>query len=129
MAGLDITPPGNEARTLRPWGWFETLAVGDGYRVKRLFLAPGQRLSRQRHRHRCEEWIVAAGSGRLERDGEPFDAMPGTVLAVPRGAVHRAAAAAGQALVIIEVQRGPILREDDVERLEDDYGRAAPRPA
>lgn len=119
MTGLEPS----QARTMRPWGWFETLTDGGSYRVKRLFLRPGHRLSRQRHRHRCEHWVVTEGSGRLERNGRSFRAMPGTVLFIPLGAVHRAGADADGPLVIIEVQRGSILREDDVERLEDDYGR------
>ena len=62
--------PGHDSpgpqRVVRPWGWFETLGEGPGYRVKRLLLLPGLRLSLQRHRHRCEHWVVVEGSGRLQ---------------------------------------------------------------
>ena len=106
----------------RPWGWFETLGEGPGYRVKRLYLRAGQRLSRQRHRHRCEHWVVVAGSGQLECDGQRSDATAGTTLFIPVGAVHRASAGTVD-LVIVEVQRGELLDEGDIERLADDYGR------
>ncbi|EDY39753.1 Mannose-6-phosphate isomerase [Cyanobium sp. PCC 7001] len=110
-------------RVLRPWGWFETLGEGPGYRVKRLQLEPGQRLSRQRHRHRCEHWVVVAGEGELEVEGSTVAAQPGTSLWIPLGAVHRAHAVGAGPLVIVEVQRGEILSEEDIERLADDYGR------
>jgi mannose-6-phosphate isomerase-like protein (cupin superfamily) len=107
----------------RPWGWFDTLAEGDGYRVKRLCIRAGQRFSLQRHHHRNEHWVVVAGEGSLECDGVRIAARPGTSLEVPCGAIHRATATAGD-LLIVEVQRGDQLREDDIERLDDDYGRA-----
>ncbi len=111
-------------RSQRPWGWFETLAEGEGYRVKRLVLQPGQRLSLQRHTHRCEHWLVAAGDGLAWVDGTEIRLGPGVGLTIPQGAVHRAAAGPAS-LEIIELQRGATLREDDIERLADDYGRAA----
>lgn len=106
----------------RPWGWFETLGEGPGYRVKRLCVHAGQRLSRQRHRHRCEHWVVVGGSGLLECDGNLSDAAAGRELFIPVGAVHRATAG-DQDLLIVEVQRGDPLSESDIERLADDYGR------
>ena len=106
----------------RPWGWFETLGSGEGYLVKRLCIRAGQRISLQRHRHRLEHWVVVAGSGVLECDGRQISAGPGTTLLVPCGAVHRAAAAA-EDLLIVEVQRGDLLSEADIERLADDYQR------
>lgn len=109
-------------RTLRPWGWFETLDEGEGYLVKRLQLEPGCRLSLQRHRHRSEHWVIAAGHGSAELDGVVQPLEPGGTLYIPCGALHRAAAAAAP-LTIIEVQHGSVLREDDIERFADDYGR------
>jgi mannose-6-phosphate isomerase-like protein (cupin superfamily) len=107
---------------LRPWGWFECLGRGSDHQVKRLHLKAGQRLSRQRHRQRSEHWVVVEGQGLLERDGEVFEATPGTTLWIPLGAVHRATAGPVP-LVIVEVQLGSWLEEADIERLEDDYGR------
>jgi mannose-6-phosphate isomerase-like protein (cupin superfamily) len=122
---------GDRSRVERPWGWYETLAsapvqagspASGGYVVKRLWIGPGGRISLQRHHHRCEHWVVVAGGGLLECDGERIPAEPGTSLFVPVGAIHRASAGDG-GLLIVEVQRGSELREDDIERVADDYGR------
>ena len=115
-------------RSERPWGWFETLGLGDGYLVKRLCIRAGQRISLQRHRHRLEHWLVVEGNGQLECNGEAFAAAPGTTLLVPCGAVHRAAAGSAN-LLIIEVQRGALLSEEDIERLADDYQRVPADPS
>jgi len=106
----------------RPWGWFETLATGPGYLVKRIQITADQRISLQRHQHRSEHWVVVAGTGVMECDGDGIAAFPGATLFVRRGGVHRATAAAS-GLEIIEVQLGTELREDDIERFSDDYGR------
>jgi mannose-6-phosphate isomerase len=106
----------------RPWGWFETLGEAPGYLVKRLCVRSGLRLSRQRHRQRCEHWVVVAGEGWLECEGRQLEAREGSTLFIPVGAVHRASAGRTD-LVIIEVQRGERLSEDDIERLADDFGR------
>lgn len=122
----DPLPPLSTApepgRSERPWGWFETLAEGEGYRVKRLWLHAGCRISLQRHRHRCEHWVVVAGEGTIECEGRQIGATVGTSVFIPLGGLHRASAA-GVPLVIIEVQRGGLLSEDDIERFEDDFGR------
>ena len=125
-------PPGSSAvRIERPWGWFETLAFapptsqpggGGGYALKRLWIAPHGRISLQRHHHRSEHWVVVAGSGELSCGDHRIAAHPGTSLFVPIGAIHRASAGV-DGLLIIEVQRGDQLREDDIERFEDDFGR------
>jgi mannose-6-phosphate isomerase len=112
------------SRVERPWGWFETLGGGRGYLVKRLWIRAGARISLQRHRQRSEHWVVVEGDGVLECNGQAIEAAPGAVLEVPCGAIHRASA--GQSnLLIVEVQRGEQLREDDIERLADDYNRSA----
>ena len=115
-------------RVERPWGWFETLGSGEGYLVKRLCIHAGQRISLQRHHHRSEHWVVVSGRGVLECDGLQHPASPGTGLEVPCGAVHRATAAPDAHLLIVEVQRGTLLSEDDIERLADDYQRAPENP-
>lgn len=114
-------------RTERPWGWFETLSEGEGYLVKRLLIRAGRRISLQRHEHRCEHWVVVGGSGQLVLEGQAMAAGIGTTLFVPKGAWHRAAAGDGD-LLIIEVQRGTELREDDIERRDDDFGRVSGGP-
>jgi mannose-6-phosphate isomerase len=123
-----VPPPFDPAapeRTERPWGWFETLAEGEGYRVKRLLIRRGQRLSLQRHRHRDEAWVVVAGNGELSLDGQLWPLAPGSQATIPVGAIHRASAGTVD-LQIIEVQRGDWLSEDDIERLADDFGRCRP---
>ena len=109
-------------RVERPWGWFEGLGSGEGYQVKRLLVRAGNRISLQRHQHRSEHWVVVAGQGWLECDGSGTPAEAGTCLAIPQGAIHRASAGAND-LLIVEVQHGRWLSEDDIDRLSDDYGR------
>jgi mannose-1-phosphate guanylyltransferase/mannose-6-phosphate isomerase len=109
-------------RVFRPWGWYEDLLEGPGYKLKRLWIDAGQRLSLQRHRHRSENWTVAAGSGSLLCDDHWTSAIPETTLHIPCGAVHRAEAGE-EGLLLIEVQHGALLQESDIERLEDDFGR------
>ena len=113
-------PPG--LRCLRPWGWYEVLAVGEGYQVKLLHLEPNQRFSLQRHQQRSEQWLVLAGQGVVQLGEDSLAVQLGQLLAVPVACVHRASAGP-EGLEILEVQRGSVLREDDIERLEDDYGR------
>ncbi len=113
-------------RVERPWGWFESLGSGPGYQVKRLLVRAGHRLSLQRHQHRSEHWLVVSGEGWLECAGLQVPAQAGTCLAIPLGAIHRAGAGSSD-LLIVEVQQGSWLSEDDIERLSDDYGRATPQ--
>lgn len=115
--------PDPASRQERPWGWFETLAEGPGYRLKRLVIQPGQRLSLQRHRQRSEHWLVAAGAGELWLDGAVQPLTPGASARIPRAALHRASAHGPGPLEIIELQRGEVLSEADIERIADDYGR------
>ncbi|MGC6483052.1 MAG: phosphomannose isomerase type II C-terminal cupin domain [Synechococcus sp.] len=109
-------------QTIRPWGWHEEVLQGHRYKLKRLWLNPGQRLSLQRHHHRSETWTVAEGHGSLLCNNTWSEASTGSTLHIPCGAVHRAKAG-NQGLLLIEVQHGAVLSEDDIERLEDDYGR------
>jgi len=79
-------------RTERPWGWYDNLVADQGYLVKRLWIAPDQRLSLQRHRHRQEHWVVTAGAGVVHIDGIDHPAAAGSSFHVPCEAVHRATA-------------------------------------
>jgi mannose-6-phosphate isomerase len=110
----------------RPWGGFLTMEEGRGYKVKRLFVRPGQRLSLQRHRFRAEHWVVVTGSPRVIISGLPRRLKPRGSVDVPRGAWHRIENPGRGPVVLIEVQHGPYLGEDDIIRRQDDYGRAAP---
>ena len=109
-------------RVERPWGWYEELTHGPNYKVKRLLVRAGCQLSLQRHRHRSESWTVVAGSGDLLCGEQWLTAHTGLMLTIPCGVLHRARAG-DQNLIILEVQHGIDLREDDIERLQDDYGR------
>jgi mannose-6-phosphate isomerase len=112
----------------RPWGGFSTLEEGPGYKVKRLVVEPGHRFSLQKHRRRAEHWVVVAGSPRVTINGKARRLKPRQAVTVPRGAWHRAENPGRTPVVIIEVQHGPYLGEDDIVRRQDDYGRApAPR--
>ena len=110
----------------RPWGGFQTIQEGLGYKVKRLVVEPGARLSLQRHRHRAESWIVVTGSPRMIVSGRARRARARDAVAVPRGAWHRIENPGRTPAVIIEVQHGTYLGEDDIIRRQDDYGRVGP---
>jgi mannose-6-phosphate isomerase len=94
------------------------------HKVKRLEVQPHQRLSYQRHRRRSEHWFVVSGTARVTLDGDDHDLRPGTAIDIPVGAAHRVANPGEEPLVFIEVQHGESFGEDDIERLEDDFGRA-----
>jgi mannose-6-phosphate isomerase-like protein (cupin superfamily) len=108
----------------RPWGGFENVVEGAGYKVKRLVIMPGHRISLQRHRFRAEQWVVVAGRPRVVVGTRARRVGLRETVLVPRGAWHRIENPGRRPVVIIEVQHGPYLREDDIERRDDDYGRA-----
>lgn len=108
---------------VRPWGSWHVLDEGAGYKVKRIEVRPHQRLSYQTHEHRSEHWIVVSGIATCVLDGRTLLAHPGETVEVPIGAAHRITNAHDEDLVIIEIQRGAYTGEDDIVRLEDDYGR------
>jgi mannose-1-phosphate guanylyltransferase/mannose-6-phosphate isomerase len=107
----------------RPWGAYESLAVGDRYQVKRIFVNPGAALSLQYHHHRAEHWVVVSGTARVTRGDEVFDLSPNQSTYIPLGEVHRLENPGKEMLQLIEVQSGDYLGEDDIVRLEDVYGR------
>lgn len=107
----------------RPWGRYRVLDRGPTHQVKRLVVRPGGVLSLQRHAHRLEHWVVASGRGRLVLDDQERLLEPGDSVRIDVGVVHRLAAEGDETLVVVEVQIGSYLDEDDIERLEDVYGR------
>lgn len=107
----------------RPWGSWHVLDAGTGYKVKRIEVRPGQRLSYQTHEHRWEHWLVIFGIATCTVDGVTKVLEPGDTLEVGRRVPHRIANDHDEDLVIIEVQRGSYTGEDDICRLDDDYGR------
>lgn len=109
----------------RPWGSFTVLDEGDGYKVKRIEVLPGKRLSYQKHRHRAEHWFVIKGTAQVTLDGETIVVKTGEAIDIPLGAAHRVENTLQDLMVFVEVQRGDYLGEDDIIRLQDDFGRAA----
>ena len=107
----------------RPWGNYATLKEEDGYKVKRLVVHPGEGLSLQYHEHRSEHWVVVAGRGRIQINDSTHDCRAGDYRHIPAGAHHRLINDGLEDLVLIEVQCGPYLGEDDIVRLQDRYGR------
>jgi mannose-6-phosphate isomerase-like protein (cupin superfamily) len=110
-------------RDTRPWGEWEVIAVGEGYAVKRIRVSPGGCLSLQTHKHRVEHWSVVAGVARVTIDAAQTDVPAGHSVDIGLGAKHRVENRGTEDAVFIEIQRGAILREDDIERYEDIYGR------
>lgn len=110
-------------RDHRPWGWFETLALGERFQVKRIVVHPGAALSLQSHFHRAEHWIVVSGTARVTVDGEVRLVAENQSIYVPLGAVHRMENPGKVPMVLIEVQTGTYLGEDDIVRYEDVYAR------
>jgi mannose-6-phosphate isomerase-like protein (cupin superfamily) len=110
----------------KPWGGYRVIERGDGYQVKQLRLTPGDSLSLQRHQHRSEQWTVISGRGEAIVDEKHHAIQASNFVAVPQGAIHRLVNTGTEDLVIIEVQIGSYLGEDDIERFDDDYGRAGP---
>jgi len=110
---------------IRPWGRYEVLEDDPGFKVKRIEVLGGKRLSLQRHSRRSEHWVVVRGHGLVSLDGSELPLSPGESIDVPTGAAHRMANPGSETLVFIEVQRGDYFGEDDIERLEDDFGRAS----
>jgi mannose-6-phosphate isomerase-like protein (cupin superfamily) len=110
---------------VRPWGTFTVLDDGEAdHKVKRLVVNPGQRLSYQRHSRRAEHWFVVSGEALVTLDGQSITVKPGQAIDVPLGAAHRVENPGSVPLVFIEVQQGDYFGEDDIVRLEDDFGRA-----
>jgi len=110
-------------RDHRPWGWFETLALSDRFQVKRIVVKPGAALSLQSHVHRAEHWIVVSGTARVTVDAKVQLLSENQSVYIPLGAVHRMENPGKVAMVLIEVQTGSYLGEDDITRYEDIYDR------
>ena len=107
----------------RPWGWFESLAFGERFQVKRICVKPGASLSLQSHNHRSEHWIVVEGSAKVTIDEDVKLVTEGQSIYVPLGAVHRMENPGKLPMLLIEVQIGNYLGEDDIIRYEDAYHR------
>ena len=110
----------------RPWGNYTVLDDdAPDHKVKRLVVHPGKRLSYQRHSQRAEHWFIVAGTGQVTVDGTVTELTPGQAIDIPQGAAHRIANTGLDTLVFVEVQHGDYFGEDDIERLDDDFGRVS----
>lgn len=119
---------GDFVRHFRPWGYYQSLDQGKGYQVKRIVVHPGARLSLQVHQHRAERWTVVEGVADVTVGPDKASLQTkrlevGGHVKIPKGAIHRMANPGTMPMAIIEVQVGDYLGEDDIVRLEDDYGR------
>ena len=124
------TRPGTTAITeihktaYRPWGGYSSVLAGARFQVKRLFVKPGKKLSLQKHHHRAEHWIVVSGTAEVTIDGKVTMLSENQSIYLPLGCVHRLANPGKILLELIEVQTGSYLGEDDIIRIEDEFGRA-----
>jgi mannose-6-phosphate isomerase-like protein (cupin superfamily) len=108
----------------RPWGFYRILSDDEDCKVKRITVYPGQRLSYQRHQKRAEHWYIFHGKSVVTLDGKDIEVGEGEAIDIPRGSFHRIRNPGPDDVVFIEVQTGDYFGEDDIERVEDDYGRA-----
>jgi mannose-6-phosphate isomerase-like protein (cupin superfamily) len=108
----------------RPWGSYTVLDDDGTHKVKRIVVLPGKRLSYQRHARRSEHWFIVAGAPRVTLDGTRLDLVAGQSVDIPVGTDHRIENPGTTDVVFVEVQHGEYFGEDDIVRLEDDYGRA-----
>ena len=108
----------------RPWGNYTVLDEGQGFKVKRIEVLPGKRLSYQRHEHRAEHWQVVQGTAKVTLNGRETLVEKGGMVDIPAGTKHRVENSEKELLIFIEIQLGSYLGEDDIERFEDDFGRA-----
>jgi len=117
-----------QARTHRPWGWFQTMDEGHRFKVKRLCVKPGAKLSLQKHWHRSEHWVVVTGTALVTRGAEDFTLHENESTYIAAGTVHRLANPGHVELHMVEVQSGEYVGEDDIVRIADDYGRGEDAP-
>lgn len=112
-----------EEKNIRPWGYYQILSDAPDHKVKRIVVEPAGSLSLQRHKHRAEHWYAVSGFGVAAIEGRAHALSVGVAVDIPQGATHRLENNSDQNLTIIEVQTGTYFGEDDIERLEDRYGR------
>jgi mannose-6-phosphate isomerase len=125
-SALTFAKPATGTTDIRPWGSFTILDEGPGYKIKRIEVNPGHRLSLQMHYHRSEHWIVVSGTARVTCDGQETVLCSNQSTYVPQAKVHRLENPGVIPLVVIEVQNGDYLGEDDIIRFQDDYVRDKP---
>lgn len=108
----------------RPWGFYEILSDAETHKVKRITVYPGKRLSLQRHSRRSEHWFMISGEAVFTIDDKNINVKSGVSVDIPLGALHRIENTGNENFVFIEIQTGSYFGEDDIERIDDDFGRA-----
>lgn len=129
LEAMKIPEADQHRRVVRPWGWFDMIEAGERFQVKRIFVKPDASLSLQMHHHRAEHWVVVRGTAEVTRGTKTFLLTENESTYIPIGEVHRLRNPGKTELEIIEVQSGSYLGEDDIVRLDDDYGRDTMKPA
>jgi mannose-6-phosphate isomerase-like protein (cupin superfamily) len=109
----------------RPWGCYDVLHDADDHKVKRIVVRPGKRLSYQTHSRRSEHWFIVRGKAAVTLNGSVSIVAPGHAVDIPAGTAHRIENVGDDDVLFVEVQHGDYFGEDDIVRLEDDFGRAA----
>ena len=107
----------------RPWGRYEVLQESDTFKVKTIWVKPGARLSYQKHKFRAEHWFITQGSGVVTVNGSIYPVSAGSFIEFEAGDLHRMHNTGDVELIFVEVQTGTYFGEDDIERIEDDFGR------
>lgn len=118
---IDNHPPFDQ----RPWGSFTVIDTGENFKVKRIEVLPGKRLSYQKHAMRSEHWFFVQGTAKVTIDGQEIIKNAGESVDINVGSAHRIENPGDELVVFIEVQRGEYLGEDDIVRFEDDFGRVS----
>ena len=108
----------------RPWGSFHIIARGSDYQIKEMNINPNNKQSLHKHKHRSEYWQVISGEGKVYLEDSEIELKAGENIFIPLGSLHRLENTSSSNLKIVEIQIGKIISEDDIERFEDDYGRA-----
>ena len=107
----------------RPWGHYTSIVEEQTWKVKRIEINPNSSLSLQSHKHRAEHWVVVDGTAKVEINNKTSFLQVNESIYVPKGTIHRLSNTTNYPLIIIEIQSGSYLGEDDILRLEDNYGR------
>lgn len=113
----------NDIEDHRPWGYFVVLSDESDHKVKRITVYPDKRLSLQRHRHRSEHWVIINGNALVTLEDNEIPLKKGQSIDIPLHAAHRIRNIGQDNLIFIEIQQGEYFGEDDIERIEDDFGR------
>ncbi|MBU1627753.1 phosphomannose isomerase type II C-terminal cupin domain [bacterium] len=113
----------NSKKDYRPWGYYEILFESEDLKIKRIIVYPGKRMSLQLHYHRSEHWFIIRGEGKVTLDNDNLKLGPYQSINIPLKTPHRIQNTGIDNLVFIEIQTGDYFGEDDIKRIEDDFGR------